>query len=254
MYKDFWRIFVATVLRDMRTRFGRTYVSFLISIAWPLTHLSIICSVYYLSNKIVPIGDDLGVFVTTGVAPYIFCLYPARFTANAVVQNKALLQFAIIKPLHLVMARAVLEIFSASIVFAIFSSTLFAMGVAIVPFDIHRAFSALAATIFLGIGIGFFGVSLSALNAIVGALTTAFSIVGMYLASGAFLPPSLMTPAVRDMMFYNPLYHSVGILRSTYFDGFEGDDCRVSYILLIGCVYFFLGLAGERLIRGRIMI
>lgn len=253
MYRDFSRIFVATVLRDMRTRFGRTYLSFLLSIAWPLIHLAIVCIAYYFTNRVAPIGDDPGVFATTGVVPYIFCLYPARFTAFAVLQNKALLQFAIIKPLHLIAARAFLELLSASVVFAIFSVLLLAIGVAIIPFDIHRAFAVLAATVFLGLGFGFFGVTLCAFNPMVGILTIVFSVLGLYMTSGAFLPVSLLSGPIRAALFYNPLYHSVGLLRAAYYDGYDGDDCRIGYILLIGTVFFFLGLAGERLVRGRIM-
>lgn len=253
MSGDFSRIFVASVLRDMRTRFGRTYASFVVAIAWPLTHIALICSANYFTNKVAPIGDDPGIFVTTGIIPYIFCLYPARFTAFAVLQNKALLQFSIIKPLHLIAARAFLELLSASIVFAIFASILYALDVAIIPFDIHRAFAVLGATVFLGISMGFVGVTLCAFNPMAGLLTVVFSVLGLYMSSGALFSPTLLSGSARAALYYNPLYHSVGLLRATYFDGYNSDDCDIDYMLLVGLVLFFLGLLGERLLRGRIM-
>ncbi|MGO9430501.1 MAG: hypothetical protein ACLP0Q_16800, partial [Rhodoblastus sp.] len=92
------RIIVASILRDMRTRYGRSYFAYLIAIGWPLTHMLVMLVAYTLSNRIAPIGDDPSIFIATGVAPYILCLYPARFTAMTVAQNRSLLQFPIFKP------------------------------------------------------------------------------------------------------------------------------------------------------------
>ncbi len=68
---------------------------------------------YILGHKVAPIGDDPAVFAFTGLVPYIMCLYPARFTAMTVMQNKPLLNFTVVKPIHLVVARAILESLTA---------------------------------------------------------------------------------------------------------------------------------------------
>ena len=116
----FRRILLASMLRDMRTRFGRSYISFVISIAQPLFHLGIMFGIYVLTHRLAPIGDDPAIFAFTGLTPYILCLYPARFTAMAILQNKPLLQFSVISPIHLIVSRAILECLSAVVVFIIF--------------------------------------------------------------------------------------------------------------------------------------
>jgi capsular polysaccharide transport system permease protein len=252
MKSNFMQVFVASMLRDMRTRFGRTYVSFIISIAWPLLHISVICGIYYFSTRLAPIGDDPGIFVTTGVAPYIFCLYPARFTASAIIQNKPLLLFPVVTPLHLIMVRCAIELLSASLVFVIFFLALYIIGIAVIPIDFYAATLAIAATVYLGLCIGIFGVMLSALSPIVGMLTVVFFIVGLYLSSGALVPTSIFSSRYHEIVEYNPLYQSIGLLRSAYFTGFDASDYSMFYVFMVGSLFLALGLGAERILRGKI--
>ncbi len=250
---QFGRIVLAFMLRDMRTRFGRSYVSYLLSIGWPLVHLLVMFIAYLLTHKIAPIGDDPSVFAATGLAPYILALYPARFTAMAAFQNKQLLLFPIVSPFQLILARAILEAISAFFVFIIFFFGLVLMGLAEPPPDVYLASVVIVATIYFSIGLGVFGVVLCSFHFLIGILTIIFFVIGLYLASGAIIPMSLVPPAIKNILWYNPLYQAVGLLRSAYFGGFNADTYSVSYIVLVASGLLMLGLGGERLVRGRFL-
>ncbi len=248
------RIVLAFMLRDMRTRYGRSYISYLISIAWPLFHLLTMYGVYVLTHQIAPIGDDPSIFAFTGLAPYILCLYPARFTALAVIQNKPLLLFPIVAPLQLIFARVLLEALSAVAVFMLFFAGLVAFGAATPPPDIYSTSLVIAATIYFSLGLGVFGVILCSFHMLAGILFVVFFVLGLYLSSGAIIPLMFVPQTIKDALWYNPLFQAVALLRSAYYGGLGADVYSLSYIVLVGSVFLLLGLAGERLVRGRFLV
>lgn len=248
------QIVLAFMLRDMRTRFGRSYISYLVSIGWPLVHLLIMYGAYVLTHKIAPIGDDPSIFAFTGLSPYVLCLYPARFIAFAIVQNKPLLLFPIVSPLQLIFARVLLESLSAIAVFLLFFAGLVAFGAAETPPDPYFSALVVAATLYFSLGLGVFGVILCSFHVMGGILSVVFFVVGLYLTSGAIMPLTLASQTIRNALWYNPLYQAVALLRSAYYGGLGADAYSLSYIVLAGSAFLLLGLAGERLVRGRFLV
>jgi capsular polysaccharide transport system permease protein len=245
------RIIRAIMLQDMRTRFGRSYFSYIISILWPLSHLTIIIAGYALLNKFAPIGGDPVMFAATGVLPYIMCLYPARQIALAIIQNRQLLQMPIIRPFHILIARAILEIITVIIVCIIFVTTLYCSGYDILPLNIANAASAILSTVYLGVGYGFFGLIIVGLFGPYAILAIIFSMIGLYLASGVYLPPFMMSETILSYQYYNPIFNCSAWMRSAYYTSYDDIEINKSLIFWSGTVLLMLGLLGERYLRGK---
>lgn len=245
------RIIRAIILQDMRTRFGRSYFSYIISILWPLSHLTIILVAYSFMNKIAPVGGDPVVFAATGVLPYIMCLYPARQIAASVIQNKQMLHLTIIRPLHLLLARTILEPITASIVCIIFFAILYVFDFDIMPVSPSTAAMALFATVYFGIGYGFFGLIIIALLGPYAMVAIVLSMVGLYIASGVYLPPFLMSETMLQYQYYNPLFNCSAWMRSAYYLSYDDININKSLIFAAGTVLLMLGLLGERYLRGK---
>lgn len=246
------RVLGALLLHDMRTRFGRNYLAYLLAIAWPLAHLVTIVVARALFGKIVPIGDDPATFAATGVMPYILCLYPARMMAPAIAVHKPLLQFPIIKPISIIFVRATLEILNAFVVVALFVIGLRMLDMGLEPFDVFETAAAIVVSIYLGVGIGFFGAVLYPVLGFSANLILILTLLGLYLTSGAFIPTTIFPQQYRELNWYNPLYHCVEWLRSGYF-GVDSFDLSRFYVLFVGTFFLFIGLLGERMIRGRLL-
>lgn len=246
-------ILLAALLRDMRTRFGRSYVSYILAIAWPMGHLTIAFTIYVFSHKVAPIGDDPGVFAFTGLVPYIMCLYPARFTSWAILQNKPLLNFTVVKPIHLIFSRALLESLTAILSLFLFVAILGAFNVATPPDDIYLVAGTIAAVLFFSVSFGFFGILLVALHTNFGTIAVVFSVLGLYLSSGAIVPLTMAPPAVQHILSYNPLFEAVGLMRSAYYSAYDASDYSLFYIYFIGAIFLTLGLLSDRLFRGLII-
>jgi len=252
-FAEFRRIMGAVLIQDMRSRFGNSHIGYLIAIAWPLTHIGVITVAYLFRVTIAPVGDSPTMFVGTGIVPYILCLYPARLLAMAIPQNRQLLNIPVIKPFHLIFSRSILETLNAVIVLALFMSIVGLFDVDILPADTAEAAKAIGAAVFLGIGLGFFNVVMCAL---VGHFFLVFFVllmIGLYLFSGVYLPPTAMPERVREYMTYNPLLHLVEWLRSAYYTSYDVELINKSIILWVGAVSLTLGLIGERFLRGRFL-
>lgn len=245
-------VIAALLLRDMRTRFGRSHLGYLIAIAWPLVHLIVIVAMVTLANRVMPIGTDPAVFVATGVMPYILCLYPARMMCFAIDSNRSLFLFPVVTPLDMMIARACIEFLTAFVVVIIFCTGLVALGVEIIPSNIGLWASALFGTVYFSICLGVF-------NTVCYSLTKAWNVIFigimllMYATSGTFILPSTFSPEFRSIVWFNPLMHCVEWLRSAYYEGYGDDMLSKAYVLWMATGFLFAGLVGERFARGKLL-
>jgi capsular polysaccharide transport system permease protein len=249
--REHGRILVAVAIMDMKTRFGRSMLAYLVAIGWPLSHMLTLLLGYLMSHRIAPIGDDPAVFAGSGLVPYVLCLYPARNIMMAVIQNQHLLRLQLIKPLHLILGRTLLEIPSTFVVCIIFYGMYLGFDVDFVPTNLASAAGAILASICLGIGIGTFGTILAAVFGPFSVIAVVLILITLYLTAGIFLPIDFFPSGVHEVVYYNPIYHCVQWLRSSYYLSIDEQAYSPAYVALVAASTFALGLLGERFLRGR---
>lgn len=243
----------AAMLRDMRTRFGRSYWGYLIAILWPLTHLLALTIVFTFMRRAAPIfGDNNAIFVATGVAPYILAMYPSRTTSTAVDAHKSVLMFPAIRPFDLMLARAIVETLAAFSVVILFVSIIYIFDPEVIPSDHIVAAGAIFATVYLSIAFGLLSASIIAIFSF-WQTGHAILLVFIYLSSGIFFPIESASETARNILWFNPLAHCVEWLRSAYYPGYGENFISRGYVLWSATVFLFMALLGERLLRGKMM-
>ncbi|WP_256371999.1 ABC transporter permease [Ensifer sp. NM-2] len=240
------------MLRDMRTRFGRSHASYLIAIAWPIVHLLVLVVIMAFVNRIAPIGGDPVVFVTSGVLAYILCFYPARAMGMALEMNRALFLFPVVKVFDVIVARAVVEFVTSFIVVTVVFVSAGLSGIDLLPLDKFTLASGIVAIIYFSISLGFVNVVLSSIFRMWN-IVFIFMMLGMYMTSGLFAVPSSMPTAMRELVWYNPLLHAIEWIRSAYYEGYGDEMLSKAYFLSLGTIFLFLGLLGERFMRGKLL-
>lgn len=247
------RVIWAITLRDLQSRFGRTLWGSLIIVGWPLSHLTLIVCIYLVTRRVIPYGTDSAVFFGTGVLPYILCFHPARWIMLSLFMNRPLLGLPAVKTSDIIIARCIVEIVSACWVTFIFLIALFIFGVNALPHHISDAILAILATLYLAIAIGWTAAVMYALVRVWIGVQIGVLLL-MYVGSGVFFVPTNLPAKFRDILWYNPLLHSVEWLRSAYYDGYGYGMLSKSYLLGYATVLLFIGLVLERAVRGRLMI
>ncbi len=247
-----WRIILAIMLRDIKTRFFGSAFGFILVVAWPLTHLFVILLVNAAVGRATPFGDSAALWFATGLVPYIVFQYMARFTMLGLVLNRPLLVFPVVKSTDILFARAIIEILNAGVLIGSTAIILTIMGVDVIPIDIVQACFALGSAVLLGFGFGI-------VNAVIAGLMTgwitgyALLNIVMWLTSGVLFVPDALPEVVRYYLSYNPCVHTIEWMRLAYYDGYTSSVLDKVYLLAFGSVSLLLGLVMERLLRGRLL-
>lgn len=246
-------IILAVILRDIRTRFGRSYLGYLLAISWPLTHLVALVVIIGVIRNLTPaLGTDNAVFVATGIVPYVLCLYPSRLMAYSIDNNRALFVFPIVRALDLILSRAIIEFLTAfTVVFLFFIGATLA-GIDLMPISIEDATIAIIATVYFAISIGILNTIICSIIKFWHVIFVLIMVV-LYLTAGVFVIPSSMSEGARQIMWYNPLLHLVEWLRSAYYEGYGDDMLSRSYVMWMATFFLLLGLLGERFVRGKLL-
>lgn len=246
------RVIGALILRDMRTRFGRTYLSYVIQVGWPTAHMLVLLGSYMLAHRFVPVGEDVAVFPVTGILPYMLCLYPARMTMLGIAANRGLLTFPVVQVPDLIIARIILEMITAFCVFMLLMLILLPFDPDIIPSDPAAAIMAIFATLYFSLSFGFVGAVMYSLTRMFLPVQVGLLLL-MYFTSGAFFIPATMPVAFQNLIFYNPLFHCVEWLREAYYQDYGNGMLSPAYLLGFSTVLLLLGFASERLVRGKVL-
>jgi capsular polysaccharide transport system permease protein len=246
------RLVGVVLLQDMRTRYGgRSHFGYLLGIALPMLHISILTGFYYLRTLIAPVGESAALFAATGVAPYLLCLYPARQMCGAIHDNRQLLNIPMLQPLHLMISRAILELMSAIVALMLFMGFLQFLDTDLWPNDLVEAAKAIGAAIFMGVGLGFFNLVMTAILGPFYQMVFTFLIIGLYITAGVYFPVWNMPEELRDWAVYNPILQLVEWLRSAYYTSYDVETINRTLVVGVGATAMALGLLGERFLRGK---
>lgn len=238
----------ALMLRDMQTRFGGSYVNYLIALGWPLAHIALLLVIYNSLGRSSPLGQDATVFFATGLVPYMVFQYPARFMMMSITSNRPLLAFPVVKMLDVMLARALLETITGFCVVCVTAGVLYGLGHNVMPRDPVTAISALAAAQFLAVGVGL-------VNAVIVSLYPFWIFVflifqiALYITSGILFVISALPEKAQVYLSWSPVTNVVTWFRSAYFDGYATTLIPDrTYPITFGLVCLLLALVTERFI------
>jgi capsular polysaccharide transport system permease protein len=247
-----WRIILALMLRDVRTRFFGSAIGFIFAAGWPLANIFILVVFNSALGRAAPYGTSATLWFATGLVPFMAFQYMARFTMLGLVLNRPLLGLPVVKVMDIMLARGLLEVLNAGLVAILSMLILFAMGVPFMPSDTVQAFWAMAASMLLGLGFGL-------INGIIAGFylgwVTGYGLVSilLWVASGILFVPDSLPEKARYWLSFNPALQGVEWMRSAYYPGFGATVLDKTYMLCCAAGAIFLGLLLERLARERLL-
>ncbi|HED5352290.1 TPA: ABC transporter permease [Campylobacter jejuni] len=235
----------ALFFRELKTRFGKNkYLGYFWVIGEPMTIILVIATIATIireyHHQVMPDGISIFMFLISGIVPYFMFRSIVTQLMNGIGANLALFAYKPVKPIHVFIARTLLEF---CIYFTIFVVVLFLAGWFFRLEVIPRHCLNVVICIFLLMCSGF---ALGMLFAIIGffleplrTLLNYFSAV-FYWSSGVIFPTWIMPKPLLDIFYYNPLLHIMENLRYNFFDNYPvQDDYTYTYpIFCIICICF----------------
>lgn len=245
------RVVTALVLRESKTRFGRSRFGYVWALVEPMAYVGIFLAIRTAVGRSPVFGESVILFVMTGLlATRLFIAIASRLTAS-ISSNRALLAYPPVKPNDVIFARFILETVTMLIVVLVFFAglQLAARYEVVISFSAFTA--ALAATVFLALGVGMFNAVVSVLYPLWGRL---FGLMRLpiFLLSGIFYVPKQMPVNAQAVLEWNPVLHCVEWLRTASYLSYDPLLDR-GYVMWFAATAFTLGFALERAYRYRLL-
>lgn len=231
---------MALVLREMSTRYGRSPGGYIWALLEPLGGVFILAAAFSLLIRNPPLGTSFVLFYATGFGPFTLYQSIANTVAQALNFSRPLLRYPAVNWIDALIARFMLNALTGllvtCLVFVIILQLTGSPGL-IDPLPILHA---LGLCMLLGAAIGTLN---CALNGLITTWDIAWSIITrpLFLASGVLFIYEGMPTSVQNILWYNPLMHITGILRTGFYPTYTASYASSLYCIGFSLVIMFLG-------------
>ena len=247
------RVVHALMLREIKSRFGRQKLGYLWAVLEPAAFVALFAVIFAFARETAPSGMPLVPFMVTGIAPFILFRNTMTQTMSAIETNRVLLTFPQVTPIDLVLARALLEIATLTVVFFLLLAAVHALGFTIDIGNPRQVLFALACLALTGFGLGAAFASLAPLFRSVQQIVPIVTGRPLFFLSGLFFTAEMMPEGIRELLLLNPILHMMEWLRSAFFVEFESRYMSMEYALGAALLTVFIGLLMLRGLRKRIL-
>ncbi len=249
------RVIAALVRRETRAHFGEHRLGYLWAIIEPTLHLSAFIILFsYVLGRRSPLGGNLTLFLLTGLVPYFLYYKLATYLTSAIASNKALLNLPPVKPIDVLVSRAIIEASTYLLVGVLMMTGLFLIdGVReAIPWNPLNLAGAILASVTFGFGMGTIN---SAIQSFVPnwATLVSYFLGPLYLLSGVWFMPDQMPPPLRDYLLYNPILHLILWFRSGFYPPNAALFLDRGYALTWALSVVIVGLVLQRVLVRRIL-
>lgn len=243
----------ALLLRETKTRFGASQIGYLWAFIEPALWIGMFVGFYGIVGRISPPGMSMVAFLTTGIVPFSLFRETTQRCMSAIEANKGLLFYPQVRPLDLVIARAILEAATYLGVMTLFMAGLWLWEGPPRIDSLLETIAGLGLAGAFGASLGLLCCGLSVYSPTVERLfPTVLRLV--FWLSAVFHPVESLPRAMRDALLLNPLTHAIELTRDGWFAGYDARHADPTYVLVWILVLSFFGLSLERMARRRLEI
>lgn len=236
------RVMGALIVREMITRYGRSWGGYAWALAEPLGMLLILSTALSQLVHQPAYGKSFLLFYATGYLPFYFFTHCSEQAGSAVGVNRELMQLPGVTPLAAIFARYILTLITLTVV-----GTIILIIVALtlrepLRFNAGHVLEAIACASLLGLGIGLVN---TVLFAFLPMWRQVWGLIRMPLMilSGVFYTFSSMPAHIQSVLWWNPIIHCVGAMRGAFFTGYRDDYVSFPYVIGVSAALIVTGLA-----------
>lgn len=247
------QVVYAVLLRETKTRFGKSQLGYLWAFVSPLLWIGTFAVVYHAFGRMAPPGMSIVAFLTVGIVPYVLFRETAARCLSAIDGNKGLLFYPRVRPLDLVAARVVLEAVTQISVMAVLLGSVALYEGKLRVDSVLETVAGLALASALGASLGLIACGLSVFSPNVERLFPAL-VRPLFWISAIFHPVESLPKAFRDIVLLNPVTHAIELVRDGWFPGYQSRHLDPNYPVIWILVMLFFGLSLERVARRRLVL
>lgn len=235
------RTIVALILREMGSKYGRTPGGYVWAILEPVGMIVLLSIGFSIMVRSPSLGSSFLLFFATGYLPYALYGSSAGNTSSAMRYSKPLLAYPAVTWLDAIIARWTLNFLTAGTVFCIIISGIIILSQVRTSLNVTPIFLGMFMSACLGMGVGLLNCTL---NGLFPVWRNIWSIITrpLFLASGVLYIYEDLPKAAQDILWWNPILHMTGLVRSGFYAEYDANFVNFSYCWMIILVLITLGL------------
>jgi ABC-type polysaccharide/polyol phosphate export permease len=242
----------ALALRERKTRFAGASLGALWAYAYPIGWIVVMVIAFAYLGRTTPIYVSMPLFVATGILPYALFRQLLASMPRARAANRYLIYFAPIRFIDITLAAALAE----AVTFVVVALVVF-VGISVLfdgrgPDDVLGVVGGLGLAWVVGASLGQLAAALGALSDTIGRVIPLL-LRPMFWISGVFFTANELGQSVLNILWYNPLFHCIEILREGYFLGFQSPVSSYAYPLALSSACFLAALLIDRMADRQMM-
>jgi capsular polysaccharide transport system permease protein len=234
------RAVLALMLREMSASYGRSPGGYLWAVLEPVAGIALLSAIFSLAFRSPALGSSFPLFYATGIIPLLVFTGLANRVGQAVNYSRNLLVYPSVTFVDAILARFLLNLLTQGLVaFVVFGGILMIFDTKVI-LRLPSVLAAVGLSAVLALGIG-------TLNCY---LFTRFPVWQniwniltrpLFIVSCVFMLFDQIPPWAREWLWYNPIIHSVGMMRHGFYATYHAPYVSVLYVLAVSMV---AGLAG----------
>lgn len=236
------RVISALMVREMITRYGRSWGGYFWAIAEPVGMIALLSLAFSQFLKTPPLGTSFVLFYASGYLPFAFFMTISQIASTSISANRPLMMFPMVTPLDAVIARVTLQFLTTIIVTVVILTGIGSIIEERISLELSEFMLACIAGSVLGLGIGTLNVVLFSFfpfyKNVWGIVTRP-----LFIVSGIFYTVESLPNSVQSLLLLNPLVHLTGESHKAFFPMYDGDFAILWYPIGLGVFTFLLGSA-----------
>jgi capsular polysaccharide transport system permease protein len=234
------RVIFALVVREMSTKFGRSWGGYFWAVAEPIGGILLLTVAFSFAFHKPPLGTNFALFYATGVIPFYLFSGVTSSVGQAIATNRGLLTYPVVRPLDAVLAKFITDFMTMFIIGVVFYTGIILYFGLAVTLDLVAIFNGFLLMGLLGLGLG-------TLNCVLYGFWPTWRHIWnvltkpLFIISGMFYTFETLPPQAQAILWYNPIIHVIGLIRSGFYPGYDAAYVAPLYVLGIALSFFLIG-------------
>lgn len=243
----------ALILREMATTYGRSPGGYAWALIEPVVGTAVLTSAFSFFITKPPIGTSFELFFATGMVPFLMFVSVANKVGTTLIFSKPLLIYPAVTFVDALIARFIVNFLTELMVFYVVMAgvlMLFETRSVIDPLRLMEAIALLAATSFaIGTANAYLFMRFHLWHQVWAIITRPLMLI-----SGVMMTFDALPEFLRDILWYNPVIHIVGLVRMGFYPSYDGHYVSAVYVIGLSLVltafgFLFLGSHGRKLLH-----
>jgi capsular polysaccharide transport system permease protein len=228
-----WRTVGALMLREMSTTHGRVPGGYLWAVAEPLAGIALLSAIFAIGFHAPALGLSFPLFYATGLLPFLAFSDITGKLAQALNFSRPLFAYPAVGVFDAILARFLLAVLTQLAVASLLMGGILFLSETRATPDLAILAQAAGLLAVLSLGMG-------AMNCLLIGLAPLWQRIWsiamrpMFLASGVFFTFEQVPLPWRDLLWWNPLIHVVGLVRRGLYPGYDATYASPTYLMALG--------------------